>query len=58
MLGVNPMEWVGGREGEGRLEGSGKSARSSVGGKDGEKKGPVFTVVDEGVTGGVEGVKC
>ena len=58
MLGVNPMEGVGGREGEGRLEGSGKGARSSVGCKDGEKKGPVFAVVDEGVSGGVEGVKC
>jgi hypothetical protein len=52
------MKGVGGREGEGRLEGSGKGARSSVGCKDGEKEGPVFAVVDEGVTGGVEGVKC
>jgi len=40
------------------LEGSGKGARSSVGCKDGEKEGPVFAVVDEGVASGVEGVKC
>ena len=58
MLGVNPMEGVGGREGESSLEGSGEGTGSSVGCKDGEKKGPVFAVIDEGVSGGVEGVKC
>jgi hypothetical protein len=58
VLGVYPMVGVGGREGESRLEGSGESTGSSVGGKDGEKKGPVFAVVDEGLSGGVEGVKC
>ena len=52
------MERVGGREGDSRLEGSGEGTGSSVGCKDAEKKGPVFAVVDEGVTGGVEGVKC
>jgi hypothetical protein len=58
VLGVDPMEGVEGGKGESSLEGSRKSSRSSVGGKDGQKERPVFAVVDEGVTGGVIGVKC
>ena len=58
VLGMNPVQGVGGGEREGRLEGCGEGSRSGVGIQDGQKKRPVFAVIDKGVSGGVKGVEC
>ena len=58
VLGMNPVQGVGGGEREGRLEGSGEGSRSGVGVQDGQKERPVFAVINKGVAGGVKGVEC
>ena len=58
VFGMDPMQGVGGGEREGRLEGCGEGSRSGVGIQDGQKKRPVFAVMNKGVTGGVKGVEC